>query len=173
MKINYNLYPGRQRFEEKEYESKEPVISIITAYYNSYKFIDETAYSVLNQTFPYFEWLIIDDGSTGKENQEKLEEIAKLDKRIKIYHKENGGVAEARDYGSKKISQSSKYIIFLDADDLIIPTYLECAYWTLETNLEASWAYTDTVNFDGESYTWTKWYQVKKEIKSLESSIKK
>ncbi len=163
MKIDYNLFPGRYRRNGKnEYEKKEPVVSIITPYYNTNKYIDNTVTSVLNQTFPYFEWIIIDDGSTNKEDIEKLNEIKKIDDRIKIFHKENEGPAAARDFGASKINSSSKYILFLDSDDMIVDTYIECAYWTLETNKEASWAYADTINFDGENFTWVKWYNTKK-----------
>ena len=162
MNIDKDIFPGKQRKEKEQYEEKEPIIAIITPYYNTNKYIDTTVNSVLNQTFPYFEWLIVDDGSTNKEDIKKLEDIEKLDNRIKVYHKENEGPAAARDFGVERISKSVKYLVFLDSDDLIVDTYLECAYWTLETNPKASWAYADTINFDGQYYTWTKWYQPKK-----------
>jgi len=164
MEINYNLYPGRKNKKEYKFEKKDTVISIITPYYNTNKYIDETVSAVLNQTYPYFEWIIVDDGSTNKEDLKKLEEIERKDERIKIYHKENEGPAAARDFGAGKISDTSKYLLFLDSDDLINETYLECAYWTLETNPEAAWAYTDTINFDGEEFIWVKWYNPLKMI---------
>lgn len=164
MRVNYNLFPGRDRKLNNYFEKKEPIISIITPYYNTNKYIDTTVNSVLNQTFPYFEWIIIDDGSTNKEDIIKLEKIKDLDERIKVFHKENEGPAAARDFGAEKINKTSQYILFLDSDDLINETYLECAYWTLETNKDASWTYTDTINFDGENFTWTKWYNPKKEL---------
>lgn len=163
MKIDYNLFPGRYRKQKyKEFDKKEPIVSIITPYYNTNKYIDTTVNSVLNQTFPYFEWIIVDDGSTNNADIEKLKDIEKIDERIKVFHKENEGPAAARDFGATKISNSSKYLLFLDSDDLIIDTYIECAYWTLETNREASWAYADTINFGGQNFTWVKWYNPKK-----------
>lgn len=164
MKVNYNLFPGRERKANRNFEEREPIVSIITPYYNTNQYIDTTVNSVLNQTFPYFEWIIVDDGSTNQEDIDKLEKIKELDTRIKVYHKENEGPAAARDFGAEKISQSSKYILFLDSDDLINETYIECAYWTLETNKEATWTYTDTINFGGENFTWTKWYNPNKEM---------
>lgn len=164
MEINYELYPGKKRKINNKFENEKAVISIITPYYNTNKYIDETVNSVLNQTFPYFEWIIVDDGSTNKEDLKKLDEIEKIDKRIKVYHKENEGPAAARDFGASKISDSSKYLVFLDSDDLLNETYLECAYWTLETNKKASWAYADTINFDGEEFIWSKWYNPLKMI---------
>ena len=168
MKVNYDLFPGRNIKESEQFEKREPIISIITPYYNTNKYIDTTVNSVLNQTFPYFEWIIVDDGSTNQEDIEKLERIKESDERIRIFHKENEGPAAARDFGAEKVSESSKYLVFLDSDDLITSTYLECAYWTLETNKEASWAYTDTINFDGQKYTWSKWYNP---IKMMEDNI--
>ena len=56
-------------------------------------------------------------------------------------------MAATRDYGAKLADKNSKYLFFLDDDDLINKTYLECAYWTLQTNKDASWTYTDLVNF--------------------------
>lgn len=158
MKIDYKLYPGRKENRKFNTDKNNPLISIITPYYNTNKYIEQTVNAVLNQTFPYFEWIIVDDGSTNEKDLVKLEEIGKRDERIKIYHKENEGPAATRDFGASKINSTSKYLLFLDSDDLINETYLECAYWTLETNPNASWAYTDTINFDGEEFTWVKWY---------------
>lgn len=162
MKVDYSLYPGRNRKEKSNYEEKDTIVSIITPYYNTNKYIDTTVNSVLNQTFPYYEWIIVDDGSTNQEDIEKLKEIEKIDSRIKVFHKKNEGPAAARDFGASKVSKTSKYLVFLDSDDLINETYIECAYWTLETNLEATWAYADTINFGGEEFTWTKWYNPQK-----------
>lgn len=157
MSFNYNLRPDKN-INQNEYDINydNPVITIVTAYYNGDKYIDETIRSVLNQTFSEWEWLIVNDGSTSEESIEKLKEIEKIDKRIKVLNKKNGGLAETRDYGAERASKSSKYLIFIDDDDLINNTYLECAYWTLETNIDATWAYTDLANFEGEEYIWRK-----------------
>ena len=164
MDINYELSPGR-KLEKLEFEdSNKTIVSIITPYYNGEKYIEETANSVLNQTFPYFEWIIVDDDSPNKEAQEKLKQIEKMDKRIKVFHKENGGPALARDFAVKQASKESEYLLFLDADDLLCNTYIECAYITLKTHPEASWTYTDTINFDGQEFLWRKWYSPKKEL---------
>lgn len=137
-------------------------ISIITPYYNCHEYIEETAKSVLNQTFPFFEWIIVDDNSST-ESKEKLKQIESLDDRIKVFwldEKTSGGPAVARDYGIHKSAKTSEYIVFLDADDLYNKTYLECCYWTLETHKEASWTYTDSINFGAKNFLWRKWYNV-------------
>ena len=166
MNFDYTLYPGRNLKEKQEYtENIDPIISVITPYYNSGKYIKETANSILNQTFPYFEWLIIDDGSTDEESKKQLKEIEQMDSRIRVIYKENEGASVARDFGAKNTSKTSKYLFFLDDDDLIIDTFLECAYWTLETNKGASWTYADVVNFIGEDYLWRKWFDSRRERK--------
>ena len=129
--FNYLLEPGKNRIINEEYEKDKPVISVIIPFYNSKKYIEQTINSVLNQTFPYYEILIIDDGSKDKESLEILKYIENLDERIKVFHKENEGLAATRDFGAKKSSKTCKYLMFLDDDDLIEPTFLECGYFTL------------------------------------------
>ena len=166
MVFDYSLTPGRTLFRPKELiENQSPVISIITAYYNDEKHIFETANSVLNQTYPYFEWIIVNDGSTSFDSPKVLADLADLDSRIKILHKINTGPADTRDYGANHSNNSSKYLLFLDSDDLLNPTYLECAYWTLETNAKASFAYTDLVNFGEQNFLWRKWFELQTEKK--------
>lgn len=151
---DYTLEPGK-RIIKREYENKEkPIITVVMPFYNDKDYVEQSVNCVLNQTFPLFELLIIDDGSKDKESLEKLKSIEKLDKRIKVFHKENEGAAVARDYGAKMSSESCKYLFFLDSDDLIDETYFECAYWTLETNPEAAWAYGDLIGFEASEYKW-------------------
>ena len=85
LKIDYKQYPGKKlnKINFEIDKNQKPIISIITPYYNSQKYIEETANSILNQTFPYWEWVIVDDGSPDKEAQEKLKEIEKMDSRIR------------------------------------------------------------------------------------------
>ena len=156
--FNYTLEPGKIREESRKYQFTKPVISVIIPFYNDEKYIQQTIQCILNQTYPFFEVIVVDDGSTNPKSLETLREIEKLDERIQVLHKENAGVSAARDYGAKQVSDSVKYLIFLDSDDLIEKTYLECAYWTLETNKEASWAYTDSLGFQGVEYLWNKWF---------------
>lgn len=142
----YDYEPGKKlNIESKNVKGIKPLVSIITSYYNSNEFMWQTINSVLNQTFQSWEWIIVDDGSTNAEAIGYLEKVRKIDERIKIYHKENGGLALGRDYAIKY--STTNYILPLDADDLIEPTYIETLYWTLETNKNASWAFTNSVGF--------------------------
>ena len=161
MNFDFSKEPGKklEKIEFENISSIKPLISVIMPFYNDKEHIEQTVNSLLNQTFPAFELLIIDDGSKDKESLEKLEEIKKLDTRIKVLHKENSGAALSRDYGVSKASKTSKYIVFCDSDDLLNKTYLETAFWTLKTNPKASWAYSDSVGFEGLEYTWNKWFK--------------
>ena len=145
--FNYDLEPGKIRNKKSiNYSCKDkPLISIFTAYYNCKKYIRQTANSVLNQTFPFWEWIIVDDGSTEEGTKELLDSLQKEDSRIKVYYQENQGRIKARDAA---ISHTSADILYmLDSDDLLDKTLLECGYWTLYTNPHAAWAYTNCVNF--------------------------
>ena len=161
--FDFSKEPGIKLLNNRKYEEeKEPIISVIIPFYNDKKYIEQSVKSILNQTFPFYEILIIDDGSKDKESLEKLEEVSKIDKRIRVFHKNNEGLAATRDYGASKSSKTCKYLMFIDSDDLLEPTFMECAYWTLETNKDAAWAYADSVGFESYNYTWNKWFDSEK-----------
>ncbi len=154
MSFDFTKEPGRVKYNRNLVVDSKPLVSIITPYYNAGKYIQQTCNCVLNQTFPYFEWIIVDDGSTNKEDVEILDKIVAQDKRIKVFHKNNGGAASARNFGIRKAT--SEYLLPLDGDDLIEPTFIEYCWWALEKNPEAAWAYSDSLGFQGVEYLWEK-----------------
>lgn len=154
--FDYKLEPGRSLVNNREYKNYKKVISIITPAWNPSEYIFQTANSILNQTYPYFEWLIIDDGSTNEESLKRLDKLAKMDSRIKVFHKKNEGVSKARDYGVEKSDKDTEFIVFDDDDDLLDKTFLETAYFSMLTNPDASWCYTNVVNFQGMTSLWHK-----------------
>lgn len=156
--FDYGREPGKTLIKRKYRTKSKPTISIIVPFYNDDKHIRQTINALLNQTYPLFELLIIDDGSTKKEALDELNEISKLDERIKIFHKENTGVSDTRDYGASISSECTKYLVFCDSDDLLDKTYLECGYLTLESNIDASFTYTDAVCFDEKNYLWNRFF---------------
>lgn len=162
----YDLKLGQEiTNNEVVINNEKPVISVITPFYNGGEYIEDAAKSLINQSFPYWEWIIIDDGSTKSESLEKLEsikEISQLKGKVKIVHKENEGPAAARDYGVNYTDENVKYLCFLDEDDLFTKEYLECAYWTLETNKEATWTYSGTVTFGAVNFLWRQWFDSEK-----------
>ena len=162
--MDYSKKPG-ERIEiiGTVINTEKPTISIITPFYNGGKTLMETANAVFSQTYPYFEWIIVDDGSKDEESLKKLAELEKMDERIKVYHKENGGPSMARDYGIEKASKDTKYIFFLDCDDIPDKTMVECLYWTLETHPEASFAYTKMINFGDREFLWERYLTVEQQ----------
>lgn len=176
--MDYSKKPGKLIKGIGDVVNKnDATISVITPFYNGGKTLMETANSLLSQTYPYFEWIIVDDGSKDKESLELLDQVSKLDSRIKLFHKKNGGPSLARDYGIHKSSKKSKYIFFLDCDDILDKTMLECLYWTLETHDDASFAYTTMVNFGDREFIWEKYLTVEQEKEEnlicISSMIKK
>ena len=169
--FNYELQPGRELRPFKFEKDYEPIISIVMPFYNDKEHIEQTVNSVLNQTFPAWELIIVDDGSNDEDALKELERIAKKDKRIHVYHKENSGPGDTRDFAVSKSSELAKYICTLDSDDLIDKTYLEIAYFTLETNPNATWAYTDSIGFGKENYTWNKGFSSNKLKKVNELTV--
>lgn len=143
---SYKEQPGRKiKTDYLKDTNEKPLVSIITSYYNSQEFMWQTINCILNQTFPYWEWIIVDDGSTDHNSIEYLENVKKIDTRIHVYRKENEGLAKGRDYAIKYAN--TNYILPLDADDLIEPTYIETLYWAMEENKEAAWAFTNSLGF--------------------------
>jgi len=100
-----------------------PLVSIITPLYNCEDIIRETIGSVLAQTYPHWELIIVDDVSTDNSREVVKEYVAK-DKRIKLIElSENGGAAIARNKGIEVAE--GRFIAFLDSDDLWKETKLE------------------------------------------------
>ena len=96
----------------------QPKVSIIVPIYNVEKYIHKCIDSILSQTFTDFELILVDDGSPDKCG-EICEQYALKDNRIKVVHKENGGLSDARNAGIDVAS--GKYIYFIDSDDWISP----------------------------------------------------
>lgn len=90
------------------------MISIIIPVYNVEMYLAECVNSVLTQSYKNFEVLLIDDGSTDSSG-DLCDELVTKDTRVKVFHKKNGGVSSARNYGMNKAL--GEYIIFLDSDD--------------------------------------------------------
>ena len=89
-------------------------ISVIIPVYNTEKYLKECVESVLAQTYHNLEILLINDGATDSSPQ-ICESYAKQDARIKLIHKENGGLSDTRNTGIKQCS--GDYVLFLDSDD--------------------------------------------------------
>jgi teichuronic acid biosynthesis glycosyltransferase TuaG len=100
-----------------------PLISVITPFYNSEKFLEKTIQSVINQTFSHWELLLVNDSSTDN-SRNIAEKYCAADKRIQLINLDkNSGAGIARNIGTH--NAKGKYISFLDADDLWMPHKLK------------------------------------------------
>ena len=90
--------------------------SIIVPVYNVEKYLSECIDSILRQTFTDYELILVDDGSKD-ESGKICDQYAEKDNRIKVIHKENGGLSDARNFGTA--ASNGKYIIYIDSDDYI------------------------------------------------------
>lgn len=107
------------------------MISIIIPVYNVEKYIKESVDSVINQTASDFEIVLVDDGST--DNSGKIcDEYGARDSRIKVVHKENGGLSSARNSGVEVAT--GDYVLFLDSDDYISSNYIQRMNEELQKN---------------------------------------
>jgi glycosyltransferase involved in cell wall biosynthesis len=104
---------------------RKPKISIICPVYNAETYLHRCIDSVLCQTFTDFELLLIDDGSTD-DSLKISNGYAERDSRIRVFHKENGGVASARQMGVD--CMSGEYSIHLDPDDWVDSDMLKSMY---------------------------------------------
>jgi glycosyltransferase involved in cell wall biosynthesis len=99
--------------------SELPLVSIIIPCFNAETYLPLTIESVLNQTYPNFEVLIVDDGSTDG----SLGIAQSYPEPVRVIQQPNSGVCAARNHGI--LAAKGEYIMFLDADDLLTPVALE------------------------------------------------
>ena len=102
--------------------TKEPLISVIVPVYKVKKYLDECISSIVNQTYYNIEIILVDDGSPDL-CPTLCDEWAIIDKRIKVIHKKNGGLSDARNAGIEV--STGEYIGFVDSDDYIEPQMYE------------------------------------------------
>ena len=97
-------------------------ISIIVPVYNGEKYLRDCVDGILGQTVSDLEILLIDDGSTDGSGA-ICDAYATKDKRVRVFHKENGGVSSARNLGLD--NARGEWIAFVDSDDLVTPNFCE------------------------------------------------
>lgn len=110
-------------------ESNKLTISVIVPVYNTELYLHRCIDSILSQTFTDFELLLINDGSTDRSG-EICDEYAGKDKRVRVFHKENGGVSSARNIGLDEAR--GEWIAFVDSDDWVSPKLLEILHGEAE-----------------------------------------
>ena len=125
-------------------------VSVIMPCYNDGKYIKEAIASVEAQTYPEWELIIIDDGSDDKETIAIIDSIQ--NKKIKIYHTEHLRPAGARNYGIEHAD--GEYILPVDSDDKIDPTYMEKAVQKIESDKKIGVVYCEADLFGEKTGKW-------------------
>lgn len=130
-------------------------VSFIIPVYNIEKYIRECVESILSQTYTDFEVILVDDGS--KDSSPKIcDELSKEDSRIRVLHKVNGGLSDARNEGVK-LAQG-EYIIFIDGDDFWVNNHsLQTLMDTISKYPECDFLGFNCSYYYGENGTYKKW----------------
>ena len=101
---------------------KQPLISVIVPCYKVEEYLPKCIESILSQTYRHLEILLVDDGSPDRSG-EICDEYAARDSRIKVIHKENGGLSDARNVALDVMK--GEYVTFIDSDDYVAEDYVE------------------------------------------------
>ncbi|HVU62652.1 MAG TPA: glycosyltransferase [Phycisphaerales bacterium] len=156
-----------------------PAASIVTPFFNTGEIFHETAACVLGldardpgrrtasgQSLQNLEWIIVNDASTDPGSLRVLaayRALAARDRRIRIIdHAKNHGLPSARNTGWR--AARSRFVLFLDSDDLIEPTTLEKSVLFLACNLEFAFVKGRTVGFGAENYLWSRGFHEREEM---------
>lgn len=115
--------------KEKENQNCEPLISVVVPIYNVQAYLKECVDSILNQTYGNLEVILVDDESSDSCGK-ICDEYKLFDRRVKVIHKKNGGLSDARNAGIK--IAKGDYITFVDSDDYIAENLLSILYKAIQ-----------------------------------------
>ena len=124
-------------------EKPQISISIIVPVYNVEKYLAQCIESIIAQTFIDWELLLIDDGSKDKSGK-ICDKYAAEDSRIKVFHKNNGGVSSARNMGLDEAIGT--WVTFIDSDDCVEPGFLEGLYRSIADGEEVDFVHGGCLN---------------------------
>lgn len=124
----------------------QPLVSVVIPVYNVEKYLDRCIKSILSQSYTNIELILVDDGSTDSSGS-MCDSWKHNDNRIKVIHKENGGLSDARNAGIR-ISMGD-YITFVDSDDLLHHQALEIMLNVIN-NTESDLIITELFRFNKE-----------------------
>ena len=118
VKVKLKYYNEKVNFVK----NNEILVSIIVPVYNAKKYLSNTLESILKQSYKNLEIILVNDGSTDN-SKEICEHYAKIDSRIILLNKINGGVSSARNYGLEVAK--GDYVSFIDSDDYLTVDMIE------------------------------------------------
>lgn len=120
-----------------------PLVSVIIPAYNQGHYLGKAIQSVLDQTYPAFEVLVVDDGST---DDTAVVTRKFTDPRVRYIYKDNGGLSSARNTGVR--NSKGDYLTYLDSDDLFLPAKLSLLVDALQANPSAGFAAGQAIPID-------------------------
>ncbi len=113
--------------------NNKPLVSVIVPVYNIEKYVRKCLDSLTSQSYENIEIIVVDDGSTDGSG-EICNGIALADKRVKVFHKKNGGLSSARNYGIKKAK--GEYVCLVDGDDYVKRNFVKVMVGAMEKNAD-------------------------------------
>ena len=128
----------------------EPLISVIVPVYNVEDYLDQCMESIVGQTYPHLEILMVDDGSTDNSGT-LCDQWAERDQRIRVIHQENGGLSAARNTALD--AMSGELVIMVDSDDVLHPDAVSILLQAIQAH-HADVAIGSFVVFDGMDANW-------------------
>ena len=133
-----------------ERSSRSPPVSVVVPCYNQAHFLGEAIESILAQTYQHFEVVVVDDGST-----DNTAAVASTYKDVRYVWQPNAGLSAARNTGM--YSSNGTFIVFLDADDILLPCALEAGLACFKSHPECGFVYGGhrVIEIDG-SLLWQK-----------------
>ena len=137
-------------------DDRGELVSVIVPVYKVEEYLRECIDSIIGQTYRNLEIILVDDGSPDNCG-EICEEYARNDRRITVYHKENGGLSDARNYGIARAH--GEYLTFVDSDDVIKANFVEETLRLIH-KYDADIAMTGTHIFR-DSPNWSKYSEAK------------
>ncbi len=135
-KISYDKEPALVKalidhLHPRDYEQQNPLISVIVPCYNVEEYVAKCVDSLISQTYPRLEILLIDDGSTDN-TLSVIEKYTKQYENVRSHHRENGGLSAARNTGIEV--SKGEFIAFVDSDDWVDKEYISKLYQSLVEN---------------------------------------
>ena len=131
---------------ETNLKKDKPLISVIVPVYNVQNYLKRCVDSLLNQSYTQLDIILVNDGSTDGSGP-ICEDLARQDKRIRVFHQENAGVSAARNFALRQAQ--GDYVTFVDSDDFVEESYLEHLYTALHKN-DADIAICNFTSFNEE-----------------------
>lgn len=138
-----------------------PLISVLVPIYNVEKYLSRCIDSVLSQDFCDYELILVDDGSPDRCSI-ICDEYAKKDFRVKVIHKQNGGLVSARLAGFKQAR--GEYLVFLDSDDWLLPKALSILYSAITQDPDIDVVRSVIKRYTEGREEWLEHYEVERDL---------